>query len=499
MKVGKRLTQPMAEEIQRIIYAPRLASERDTCFAPLSAINMAHLVMLHEAHVLEPAAAAAIAKAMLAIDADGPDGMDWDPAREDAYYNYEAALMERAGARIGGQIHAGRSRNDIGATIDRMRVRDACLGIGEQLNRLRRVLLERAAEHGQTVMSGYTHLQAAQPITYGFYLLGLAQALERDAQRLQAAFVNANQSPLGAGALAGTSVPIDRNRTAGLLGFHGLIAHAQDAVASRDFVIDAMNACIGMALTWSRFAQDMYVWSSAEFGLFRLSDRISGTSSIMPQKKNSVVLEHLKAKAAHAIGQQVSMLASVRASHFTMTIDGCRASTASAWPMFKDVQESLALTQLVVEEASPEHARMLDDAADNFCATTDLTDALVGERGLSFRQAHHLVGASVAQLIGEGKSARAYSSALMDSTAQAVIGQSLDVSDAWLRHQLDPLAAVERRRSVGGTAPSETSRLIEESHRRLDEDAQRLASLQSGLTRAMLNLRSQVESLAALG
>lgn len=487
----------MAEEIARIIYAPRLASERETCFAPLSAINMAHLVMLHEARVLEPAAAAAIAKAMLDIDAEGPDGMDWDPAREDAYYNYESALMERAGNHFGGQIHAGRSRNDIGATIDRMRVRDACLRIGEQLNRLRRVLLERAAEHGQTVMSGYTHLQAAQPISYGFYLLGLAQALERDAQRLQMAFVNANRSPLGAGALAGTSVPIDRNRTAELLGFDGLIEHAQDAVASRDFVIDAMHACIGIALTWSRFAQDMYVWSSAEFGLFRLSDRISGTSSIMPQKKNPVVLEHLKSKAALAIGQLVSMLGSVRATHFTMTIDGCRASTASAWPMFKDVEESLVLTQLVVEEAVPEQDRMLDEAGKNFSATTDLVDALVGEHGLSFRQAHHLVGATVAQLIGEGKTARGYTGALMDSTAHAVIGRSLDVSEAWLSRQLDPLCAVEGRLSLGGTAPSETSRLINQSNRRLDEDGHRLEALQNSLTNARLRLQALVESLRA--
>src|SRR5690606_11600287 len=125
-------------------------------------------------------------------------------------------------------------------------------------------------------------------------------------------------------AFAGTSFPIDRQRTAALLGFDGLIEHAQDAVASRDFFLDAMTACVSIASTWSRFAQDLYVWSTREFGLIVLSDRIAGTSSIMPQKKNPVVLEHLKAKSAHVIGQLVAMLASVRATHFTMTIDGCR-------------------------------------------------------------------------------------------------------------------------------------------------------------------------------
>lgn len=497
MREGKRLAQPMAEDIQRIIYAPRLASERVDCFEPLSAVNMAHLVMLSEARILEPTAATSIARAMLEIDAGGPQAMDWEPAREDAYYNYEAALVRRAGMQIGGQIHAGRSRNDIGATIDRMRVRDACLRIGKQLGQLRDALLQKARAHGQTVMSGYTHLQAAQPITYGFYLLGLAEALERDGERLHMAFVNANRSPLGAGALAGTSVPIDRRRCAALLGFDTLIDHAQDAVASRDFVIDAMNACVGTALTWSRFAQDMYVWSTSEFGLFRLSDRISGTSSIMPQKKNPVVLEHLKAKAAHAIGQLVSMLGSVRATHFTMTIDGCRASTAGAWPLFKDAEESLVLTQLVVEEAEPDPARMLDEARVNFSTTTDLADALVREQGLSFRQAHHLVGAAVAEMIHDGKTANGLSRAVVGSAAQAVIGRPLDIDDPWLERHLDPRHAAESRRSWGGTAPLETQRLVAAAQQRLEEQGQRIDALHSGLADARRHLRGCVEDLAA--
>ena len=492
---GKRLSQPLADEIKRIIYAPRLASEQTDCFAQLSAVNMAHLLMLAEARILEPATAATIARAMLEIDTAGPDAMQWDPAREDAYYNYEARLVELAGMEAGGQIHVGRSRNDIGATIDRMRVREWCLRLGKQLCLLQGAFLNRALQHTQTVMSGYTHLQPAQPITYGFYLLGIAEALQRDGQRLRSAFENANKSPLGAGALAGTSFKIDRRRSAALLGFHALIEHAQDAVASRDFVIDALNACVSIALTWSRFAQDIYVWSTHEFGLIQLPDRIAGTSSIMPQKKNPVILEHLKAKAAHAIGQLVSMLASVRASHFTMSIDGCRASTSTAWPLFKDVEESLVLTQLVVEQATPAPQRMLDEARLNFSTTTDLADALVNEHGLSFRQAHHIVGAAVARLVNEGKRSSGLSSTLLDAAAQTIIGRSLGASNDWLLEKLDPRCAVESRCSLGGAAPVEVERLIDNAKRRLRQQEEELDALATGLADAATRLCASVRAL----
>lgn len=497
MREGKRLAQPMAEEIQRIIYAPRLASERADCFAQLSAVNMAHLVMLTETGILEPRVAATLARATLEIDAAGPDAMCWDAAREDAYYNYEARLVELAGIEAGGRIHAGRSRNDIGPTVDRMRVRDWCLRLCTQLGRLQDVLLERASQHSRTVMSGYTHLQPAQPITYGFYLLGIAEALQRDGRRLLSAYANANQCPLGAGAFAGTTFPIDRHRSAELLGFDALIEHAQDAVASRDFFIDAINSCVSIALTWSRFAQDAYVWSTQEFGLLRLSDRIAGTSSIMPQKKNPVVLEHLKAKSAHVVAQLVAILGSVRATHFTMSIDGCRASISGAWPTFGDVDDSLVLTRLVVEESTPDPARMLQQAERNFSTTTDLADALVREHGLSFRQAHHLVGAAVARLVDEGRSAEDLDGTRLEAAASDVLGRTLGADDAWVRSTLEPVRAVWSRCSTGGTSPAEVERLIRKARDQLASRVEAVDAIARDLAQAEVALRDAVRRLAA--
>lgn len=495
MREGKRLSQPMAPLVQEIIYAPRLEGERTHCFGLLSAVNMAHLVMLAEKGLIDAGAAALAAQAMLELDAAGADSIEWDPAREDAYYNYEAALVQRVGLESAGQIHVGRSRNDISASIDRLRTRSWCLRLARQLRGVREVLLSGALRHAETVMSGYTHLQASQPISYGFYLLGLAQAFERDALRLQAACENANRSPLGAAAMAGTSFPIDRARAAALLGFEGLLEHAQDAVASRDFVIDAMNAGVSMALTWSRLAQDLHVWSSREFHLLELSDRVSGTSSIMPQKKNPVVIEHLKAKASHAVGQLVSVLSTIRATHFTVTIDGCKASMAGAWPLFQDIDDSLRLVKLVLEETEPDPKRMLDEARLNFSTATDLADALVRDHCMPFRQAHHLVGAAVAALVREGRPATDLSIERLDEASQVVIGRPMGVSQDWLARTLDPAGAVEARSSVGGTAPSEVRRMADAALVRMQAEAMAQEAFEARLQAADAH---RVEAVARL-
>jgi argininosuccinate lyase len=496
MREGKRLSQPMAAEVQEIIYAPRLESERTHIFGFLGAVNMAHLVMLAGQGLLEGQAAARVAQAMLALDAAGPDAMEWDPAREDAYYNYEAALVQRVGLESAGQIHVGRSRNDISASIDRLRVRGWCLRLARRLRGVREALLARAARHADTVMSGYTHLQPSQPVSYGFYLLGLAQAFERDALRLQAACENANRSPLGAAAMAGTSFPIDRALAAGLLGFDGVLEHAQDAVASRDFAIDAMHAGVSIALTWSRLAQDLHVWSSQEFHLLELSDRVSGTSSIMPQKKNPVVIEHLKAKASHAVGHLVSVLATIRATHFSVTIDGCKSSMAGVWPLLQDVDDSLRLVKLVVEETEPCSQHMLDEARLNFSTATDLADALVREHGLPFRQAHHLVGAAVGSLVRDGRPATDLSSERLDAAARDVLGRPLGVSADWLGKTLDPGRAVAARTSVGGTAPSEVRRMADEALARLQAEAARQEAFEARLQQAEAQRLQAVSRLA---
>ena len=331
-KVSRRLSEAVAPEVIEHVYAPRLAAEMVVVFPLLSAANAAHLVMLERQGILSRAHARAIAGALLRMDEEGAGAIDPDPRLEDAYFNVEARLVALCGADAGGRLHIARSRNDLSAALDRMRAREALLRLAAGALEVRRTLLERGTLFAEVVMPGHTHLQPAQPITFGYYLTGLASALARDTARLLDAWPRLNLSPMGAAAMATTTFPIDRPLVARLLGFDGVLEHGLDCVASRDFSVELVAAAAQLALTLSRFAQDMHVAVSHEFSAVEFPDSVCGTSSIMPQKKNPVVLEHLKAKAAHVVAAFASAGACIRASHFTNTLDAHREGQAMVWP-----------------------------------------------------------------------------------------------------------------------------------------------------------------------
>ena len=348
-KVSRRLTQAIAPEVVEHIYKPRLGAELQIVFPYLSALNQAHLVMLARQGIVKPETARGIAEALLRIEADGPSAITPDPLLEDAYFNVEARLIALTSADIGGRLHIARSRNDLSAAIDRLRARGVLLDLMSDANGLRRILLDRAELFADVVMPGHTHLQPAQPITFGFYLSGIASALARDVGRLDDAWKRVNLSPMGAAALATTSFPIDRTLVADLLGFDAVLEHGLDCVASRDFALEIT----ALALTLSRFAQDMHVMVSHEFSAVDFPDSVCGTSSIMPQKKNPVVIEHLKGKAAHVAAAFASAAACVRASHFTNTLDAHREGLSMVWGGLVETGRALALARSSPAPRSP--------------------------------------------------------------------------------------------------------------------------------------------------
>ena len=213
-KVSRRLKEPLAREICEHIYGPRLARDFAKQFDYLTDVNQAHLLMLSKTGLVSPETAKKLASGLLQMEAEGASAVELDPAKEDPYFNYEAKLMSITGRDVGGRLHMARSRNDIAATIDRMRARSIVLDVIEGIGRIRRLALQRAGEHANVVMPGYTHLQPAQPITFGFYLSAVADTLGRDMERLQSVLARIDALPLGAGALAGTRFPIDRSVTA---------------------------------------------------------------------------------------------------------------------------------------------------------------------------------------------------------------------------------------------------------------------------------------------
>jgi argininosuccinate lyase len=496
-KVSRRLAEGTAPEVCEHVYGPRLARDFPAVFGPLGDVNQAHLVMLSRAGLLPASDGAALARALLKIEADGVAAVPLDPALEDAYFNFEAHLMRTAGQHVGGCLHVARSRNDILATQDRLRARDLALSLIDALCAIREVTLARAVEHADAVMPGYTHLQAAQPITYGYYLAAVSDAMGRDVERIERALTGLDACPLGAGALAGTAFPILRDETARLLGFSASVPNSLDAVATRDFAWELMSAMTVAAVTWSRVAQDLFVWATPEFGLIDFPDSVAGTSSIMPQKKNPVVLEYLKGKSGHLIGLLTAALASVKGTHFTHTGDGNRESMRSFWESADECLRCLALLKLVLGAARPLRENMLQRARSDFSSATDLADALVREADVSFREAHHIVGAVVRQALDAHLRADEISPQMVDAAAMEQIGRPMGLSAEAVRRCLDPVAGVAARSVFGGPSPALVTERAAQQQKALCVSQEQVALRRRALAAARTTLKQELAALAA--
>jgi argininosuccinate lyase len=495
-RVSARLSEWTAEEVARTIYAPSMGDFDAAGLERMCALNEAHLVMLHGCGLVAPDIARTLLAGIARIRAEGVAAIDLDPQFEDSYFAFENRLGETAGKSAAGWMHIGRSRNDIGATLDRMRAREICLSLCEATAIARAACLDAAVRHAAVVMPGYTHLQPAQPITFGYYLLNVAASLEREAARIAGAFERIDRCPLGSAAFAGTSFPIDRQRTAALLGFSDILLPGLDAVASRDVVTELLWAVTSTQTLLSRVAQDFYAFTTSEFGALAFPDRVAGTSSIMPQKKNMLALEYFRAEAGRSIGALAGVLSAVKGSNYSIGLDSVREGIADAWPVLDRFLAALPLLRLLFETAEPNAELLLRRCATNFSTATDLADGLVREHGLSFREAHHVVGRAVQMVLAEGGDATALTSAILDAAAEAEIGRSFRIAEATVRGWLDPAAAVEARSGPGGTASGEVLRQAALARERLAAEQRLMQARRDGLAAAAARLREAVAAIA---
>ncbi|TDP94065.1 argininosuccinate lyase [Labedaea rhizosphaerae] len=392
-----RLTGTIGPRTRRVVYGEVSLDE-----LPLHVrVDRAHIAMLTARGLISPHAAAELLRCMDELTAEGFTQLRDRPAPRGLYLMYEGYLIERLGPDIGGVLHSGRSRNDLKATITALRLRDWVLEFGEQAVRLLGVLLSRARAHRDVLMPVHTHFQAAMPITYGHYLLGVATAVARDLDALRAAADGLRVCPLGASAVAGTDLPIDPAHTARLLGFDAPARHALDAVASRDVALRILGAAAGLAVTLSRLGADLQLWSSAEFGFVTFPDRLVGGSSAMPQKRNAFLLEHVKAKPAQALGAWAAAASAMSAIPFTNSIEVGTEAVASVWHGLAACVDSVLLSQVVVSGARPVPERMRARAEAGLTAATSIANRLV-RHGVPFRSAHQQVGAAVRAAIEAG-------------------------------------------------------------------------------------------------
>ena len=406
--------------------------------------SRAHAAMLAATGILTDKDAEAIREGLLTVLSEIEGGsFEFSTALEDIHMNVEARLKALIGEPAG-RLHTARSRNDQVATDFRLWVRDQCDAAVAGQEALMRALVAQAEAGADWVMPGFTHLQTAQPVTWGHHMLAYVEMFARDASRLRDARARMNECPLGAAALAGTGFPIDRQMTAQALGFDRPMANSLDAVSDRDFALEFLGAASICAMHLSRLAEELVIWSSAQFRFVVLSDRFSTGSSIMPQKKNPDAAELIRAKIGRIVGANVALLTVMKGLPLAYSKD-MQEDKEQVFDAADTLMLALAAMEGMVRDMTANRAALERAASSGFSTATDLADWLVREAGLPFREAHHVTGALVARAEARGCDLPDLSLAEM----QAVHGQITDAVYSVLGVQ----NSVASRISYGGTAP----------------------------------------------
>jgi argininosuccinate lyase len=407
--------------------------------------SAAHCAMLVAQKILSPEDGAAIARGLEQIRGEIDAGtFEFSEALEDIHFNVEARLTELAGP-AGARLHTARSRNDQIATDFRLWVRGAIDRLDVAMQYLQTVLIDQAEAHADTVMPGFTHLQIAQPVTFGHHLLAYVEMIGRDRGRLADCRRRLNECPLGAAALAGTAFPIDRHMTAASLGFDRPTANSLDAVSDRDFAIEFLAAVALAGTHLSRLAEEIVIWASDAFGFIRLSDAFTTGSSIMPQKRNPDAAELVRAKTGRFNGSLLALLTVMKGLPLTYQKD----MQEDKVPVFEAVDAlelCLAATAGMVADMRPDRERLRAAAARGFSTATDLADWLVRELGMPFRHAHHVTGEIVRRAETRGCTLAELPLAELQAVEPAITVSVYDV--------LDIDSSVASRTSYGGTAPA---------------------------------------------
>jgi argininosuccinate lyase len=423
--------------------------------------SKAHVAMLASTGIVEAEDAAAIASGLDQVKAEIEAGtFTFSRALEDIHMNVESRLSELVGPAAG-RLHTARSRNDQVALDFKLWVRDRLDEFDRGLADLQQGLAEKAFAHADWVMPGFTHLQSAQPVTFGHHLLAYVEMLARDRGRFADARKRLNESPLGAAALAGTSFPIDRVQTALALGFDRPTANSLDSVADRDFVLETLGATAITAVHLSRFAEEIVLWATPQFGFVRLSDRFSTGSSIMPQKRNPDAAELVRGKAGRMIGALTGLLVVMKGLPLAYSKD-MQEDKEAVFDALEALAICIAAMAGMVRDFAPDAERMKAAAGAGYATATDLADWLVRTLGLPFRQAHHVTGSLVAMAAARGVGLETLSLAEMQSVEARI---SKDVYQV-----LGVENSVRSRTSYGGTAPANVRREAEKWLSRLAQE-----------------------------
>jgi argininosuccinate lyase len=432
-------------------------------------VDLAHAIMLEEQGIITTEELRVILGALSGLDFEAIRKTTYDGSFEDLFYLLQREIAERCDPDIAGKLHTARSRNDIDVTIYRLYLRRSCLKLLRSAMDLRTVFLDLAAKNHETIIPAYTHTQPAQPSTMAHFILAMAENLGRDIKRLQRAFENMNYCPLGSGAITTTGFPINRHRVSELLGFTAPTVNSYASIASVDYFTELLGATSAMLVNIGKFAQEFLLMAMMEFNAIRLPDGFVQGSSIMPQKRNPVALEHIRAIGSKALGQCLGVMTSVHNTPFGDINDVEDDLQPLIYSGIRDANRAVSLFASTLRSATFNFEVLRKRAHENFIAVTELADTIVRREELPFRIAHKIVGQCVRRAI---ESNSEITHEMVQEISMEVIGRELSLTAEELDAAVSPENFVNIRTIFGGTAPSETRRAlsVERAHESVDTD-----------------------------
>jgi argininosuccinate lyase len=456
-----------------------------------------HVVAVNKAHMLSLMRSGEVGKkegsACLAFLERLPDRMKVDPSTEDVHHWLEQKAVSSIGMEAAGFLNLGKSRNDQVAAALRMETRSRVLRLVEGEENLERALVRVMVRYGGLPIPGYTHLQRAQPTTVAHHMQSHFEAIAEDAGRLVQLYSRVNLSPMGAAAFAGTSVKVDRAEVAALLGFDGVVANSMFAVSSRGFVLEALSDLVILMVDLSKIAEELILWSSSEFGFIELGDQYSATSSIMPQKKNPVVAETVRAKCGSVIGEATAAFTIAKALPNAYNLD-LQEITPHLWRAFDDTAASVSLMAGMLATAKFQGGRLKQAVSEDMSTATELANELVRGHGVPFRQAHQVVGEVVRIAVEKKLPLDQAAEEFLETVSGRVTGRVIKIDKVRLRAVLDALKTLMLIGSAGGANPKFNARQIVQNKKEIQKLSGWLVEKENKLNESSTLLRKEVRS-----
>ena len=468
---------------EALSYLSSLAEDREILIDDIEG-SEAHVIMLCEQGIIPRRDARLILEALEELKEKAMRGeLRLEGRFEDVHEFVEAKLIEKLGTEVGGKLHTGRSRNDQVALDIRLRTRKLLLELWEEALKLGEALLSKAEEELETLAIHYTHLQQAQLGYLSHYLISHLDHLLRDIERIRECYRRTNKSPLGACAVAGSTLPLDRLRVAELLGFDGIVENSIDAVSSRDFALEAISTAAILMTNLSRLAEDLIIWSSSEFDYVELPDSLASPSSVMPHKKNPCILELLRARAGRVIGVLTASLAMLKGIPTGYDRD-LQEGKPLIWEALKLASSSLRILAKVVSRLKIKREKLLRSAEESYAPAIELAEALMKHANLSLREAHRLVGALVRSLHQSGKTLKDLTPEKISEAAERVLGKSAALPEQILE-KLSKVEEVPRLRLTrGSSSPGEVRRQLDKRRLALDGLREELEVVKKDLSKS---------------